>query len=443
MKKFFSLLLVLMLTTSLIAGCSKKDETAPKATTEKTETTPEATSKPTSKPITLSMIIATSWNTDALTAGIAAYEKETGNKIEIESVPDDQLTDLVSTRLATEADIPDIYVGNDEFVYDQIKTYFEPLSGDWIAKLDPTHLEAKYQRPEDNQVYAAPYGSSTALGLIYNKKIFADNGIQVPIMTFSDLLKACKTLKAAGVEPFSISNKEGWTAQILGLDQEWEGFTDDQFTALKEGKLNYKDVTSLQTLFSNMRKLVDMGYVNKDYMSTTMDMSIADVATGVSAMTPAGDWSFAAAKSNYPDQLDNIGMIPIPIRDESIYVNIGTSSKYFWATKKGKAGNPEAAKEFINYMMSDKTLQAMYAVEPGICPIQGLNVEQNAWDKEMLSYTSTIPYAKIYTQLAGFNTGDFAATVQSLFGGYTVDQALKFWYDDCAKKNKAEGKSGF
>ncbi|MGN6199580.1 ABC transporter substrate-binding protein [Humibacter sp.] len=47
--------------------------------------------------------------------------------------------------------------------------------------------------------------------MVYNKKIFADNGLSVPT-TFDQLLSTCKTLKSKGITPVNFGNKDGWPA---------------------------------------------------------------------------------------------------------------------------------------------------------------------------------------------------------------------------------------
>lgn len=392
---------------------------------------------------TLSLMVCTSWNTDALAEGISLYEEETGNKIEVETVPDEQIADLVKTRLATKTDVPDILADSNGYTGEQIKAYFEAYDGEWIDKLNPDHLETTYALQEDGNIYMAPYGTATATGLIYNKKIMEENGISLPIMSYSDLLSACETLKNNGVTPISISNKENWTAQMLLNGQVWDDFTAEDFEALKTGKLSYVDKEALKEAFENTLNLKDMGYINEDFMSTTMDMSIEDVATGECAMTPAGDWSYAALSTNFPDAVDNVGMIPSPIFDEAPKVAIGTSSKYMWVPKDGKNGDVDTAKEFVDFLMSDETMQAMCKVEPGICTIQGLEVESNSWDKEMLTYAEDLEYTKVVAELNGFNTGSMHVAIQQMLGGKSVEDALAWWYDDCVQINKAAGTEGF
>ncbi len=63
-----------------------------------------------------------------------------------------------------------------------------------------------------------PY-SVMAASVIYNKQIFADNGIEVPDH-LDELVTACETLKAAGVTPFYGTFKDPWT-----IAQGWFDYT--------------------------------------------------------------------------------------------------------------------------------------------------------------------------------------------------------------------------
>lgn len=311
-----------------------------------------------------------------------------------------------------------------------------------ILILVPTFLEGVY-RAEDGNVYGAPYGSATTLGLIYNKKVMEENDIELPIMSYSDWMDVCEKLQGAGITPVSISNKENWTAQILGLDQQACAFTTEEAEKFKKGELEFKDVPRLKELLTNMLSLKEKGYINEDYMSTTMDMSIEDVVTGECAMTPAGDWSYSVLQTNFPDDTDNIGMIPIPIMDDSIYVNISKTSKYFWVPKSGKSNEVEAAKAFVDFMLSEETMKAMYEIEPGVSPMVDLDVKMTPWGEEMTQYAEEIPYAPVVKELSTFNMGDFAGSIQVMFGGKSVEETLEYWYDDCVNVNKAAGTEGW
>ena len=81
-----------------------------------------------------------------------------------------------------------------------------------IKRIDPSvqELVGQYATP-DEATDVIPY-SITAAGVIYNKDLFEKNGVDVPT-TWSELIAACKTFKAAGVTPIYATFKDTWTMQ--------------------------------------------------------------------------------------------------------------------------------------------------------------------------------------------------------------------------------------
>lgn len=50
-------------------------------------------------------------------------------------------------------------------------------------------------------------------GLVYNKKVFADAGVSVPIKTVTEFFEACKKIKAKGKIPFYVNFGSHWPLQ--------------------------------------------------------------------------------------------------------------------------------------------------------------------------------------------------------------------------------------
>ncbi|HWU58276.1 MAG TPA: extracellular solute-binding protein [Microbacteriaceae bacterium] len=77
----------------------------------------------------------------------------------------------------------------------------------WNKTLAPSAVKAGEY---DGKNYGIPIDLDAKF-MVYNKKIFADNGVAVP-KTFNDLLAACKTFKDKGITPINFGNKDGWPA---------------------------------------------------------------------------------------------------------------------------------------------------------------------------------------------------------------------------------------
>ena len=147
-------------------------------------------------------------------------------------------------------------------------------------------------------------------GMFYNKKIFAEHGITVPV-TFNQLLADAAKLKAAGVTPVSASGSSGWTIS------RWIGV------------LLFRELgpNAMQKIADKSAKLTDAAYLwaaqqvalmGKDgYFSTgvtnlSYNAMTAQFLTGGSAMMYMGTWLLAGINSSQNTQGNNIGFFPFP-----------------------------------------------------------------------------------------------------------------------------------
>lgn len=435
LKKMVSVCCLATLLVGCFAGCGQSGDNT-------VDTKPAAnmqSSDKKSEKITLTVSMPTSWNRGATAEAIKLYEEATGNKVETEVVPDDQHVALMQTRISTNTDVPDIVLQSDNiFTVTQLKEQFVPIEGKWTTKIDPNHLEVGYKK--DGVLYEAPYGSASILGLMYNKKVMEEHGIEIPIKSYDALLAACDTLLKAGVTPFSMPSKEGWANQML-LDAQWfTKVTDEEIESFKKGEIPIKELTGCREVFEHAVELCNRGYFNEDHMSTTMDMALEDVATGEAAMCPCGDWSFLPVQTNFPEQLADTGMMPAPMLNDGLWVDIGLSSKCMYIPK---AGNSAAALDFVAFVMQENTLRAMYEVEPGACPINNIGTAMNSWNEEMVSYVNNgIPTMPLWP-MNPVTYGNCSLYMIDMFNGKTIDDALDDWYRDVSNSAKAAKLEGW
>jgi raffinose/stachyose/melibiose transport system substrate-binding protein len=144
-----------------------------------------------------------------------AYEKLHPNvKVVVQQESDQGYKDKIKV-LASSHSIPDIYfawAGNysKNYVDAGFAMDLSPVIAPgtaWGKTLAPSSVSAyKY----NGKNYGIPIDLDAKF-MLYNKKIFAKNGISVPT-DLSGLLSTCKTLKAKGVTPILFGNKNGWPA---------------------------------------------------------------------------------------------------------------------------------------------------------------------------------------------------------------------------------------
>ncbi|HEY9011870.1 MAG TPA: extracellular solute-binding protein, partial [Devosia sp.] len=121
--------------------------------------------------------------------------------------------------------------------------YLEPLSVETVpalADFAPSAIAAETVRA-DGKIYAVPFASQTQL-VIYNKKIFDDNGIAEP-QTWDELIATAEKLKAAGIIPIANGTATAWQNETVLFD----------FTSSIMGKSFYEDLIAGKADFTDAR----------------------------------------------------------------------------------------------------------------------------------------------------------------------------------------------
>ena len=134
----------------------------------------------------LKLTTANSWATrPGFKECIAAYEKATKNKVNVEIFPDDQYLNVNKVKISSGEtyDIMTVQTPQCYLPFDMTL----PLSGSWINKLTPA---LKSIVTQNGKVYRAPYGAINIFGVLYNKAIFEKVGITPPLKTYKSLLDA-------------------------------------------------------------------------------------------------------------------------------------------------------------------------------------------------------------------------------------------------------------
>ncbi|MCH4167768.1 MAG: ABC transporter substrate-binding protein [Streptococcaceae bacterium] len=163
---------------------------------------------------------------------------------------------------------------------------------DLYDKFYPTAL--KYQEFTNGDMYTLPLEYHVEM-IWYNKKLFADNNIEVPT-TMDEWLAACDTLKNKGITPISVDGVDRWPVQrYLAMPAFRE--TGNQFIIdLSEGKASMSDEVGTESaeFLKEIGQYFNDGFAAADY-ATAQSMFL----DGKSAMYYIGDWEIAAMQEKY------------------------------------------------------------------------------------------------------------------------------------------------
>ncbi|MHA6482251.1 ABC transporter substrate-binding protein [Paenibacillus sp. strain BS8-2] len=203
---------------------------------------------------------------------------------------------------------------------------------------------------KNGKIYGVP-GFMDFWFIYYNKKIFADNGLEVP-QTQGELMEIVEKLKAKDIVPIAMQGRAAWSSVMwydTVLARQTGGFdlTKDIFA----GKGTYKgsEVVQAATDIQSMIKagIFGDGFLNQDY-GTARNL----FGQGKAAMFMMGQWEMSMpTDTNFPPEVrDNIGAFAFPANEKGKGTQAELNVWYGGGLAvSNKSKNREAAKDLIKF----------------------------------------------------------------------------------------------
>ncbi|MFC5652496.1 ABC transporter substrate-binding protein [Paenibacillus solisilvae] len=280
--------------------------------------------------------------------------------IEYQSFTSNDYNTKITTEVAAN-NAPDIFfVREAGFMQPFVKSgALEPLDdllGSEFDKFVPGILDTV---SFDGKKYAVP-SSQTAQLIYYNKDIFDQNGLSVP-KTMDDLLTTVKTLKAKGITPFALGNKDIWTGGLYLNMLAYRYGGSQAFTDVQSGKISFKDDVFMKAA-ADFSKMVSAGAFNQDANSASLDDSRQMFMQGKAAMWINGTWELAklGVKTDANNGVENpiygkVGIFNWPeVPGGKTGLNDWILAPDWNIAISKDAKNKEAASAFIKLITSDK-----------------------------------------------------------------------------------------
>ena len=251
---------------------------------------------------------------------ITAFEKKYPNvHVKMDTQPTGTQGDnLMKTKLSTKT-MDNVFHYNSGSLFQALNptTTMVDLSGEsWVKDLDKNFKDVV---SAGGKVYGAPLGTSSAGGILYNKKVYKQLGLSIPT-TWDEFIANSNKIKSAdpSVAPILQSFGDTWTSQLLVLgdfanvnkqDPNWA--TD--YTNNK-GSAKYVNPPAFEG-FQHTAQIVSDGLVNKDYASMTNAQAMDALATGKGAQYPMLTSAMATVQQDNPGNINDIGVFAIPSSD--------------------------------------------------------------------------------------------------------------------------------
>ena len=248
----------------------------------------------------------------------------------------------------------------------EYSTYFLPF-----GSLEDMEKEVRYATngEYDDQVYSIA-SMGNALGVVYNKKVFADAGVTETPKTPDDFITALKAVKEkTGAIPLYTNYAAGWTmsawdAYIGGTATGDAKYMSQELLHTESPFADPGDGTHAYNVFKVLYDAVADGLIEDDYSTTDWESSKSKMNSGEIASMVLGAWAVSQIK-NAGDNTDDISYMPFPITiDGKQYTT--SAPDYCWCINKDSSvANQEASMIFVKWMVE----KSGFALNEGGIPV--------------------------------------------------------------------------
>src|SRR4051794_34777151 len=317
--------------------------------------------------VTITYLASQNWVLDSEKQLAAKFEDETGIHVDYQIIPADQYFSVLQTKLEAGGEGIDIFGGQSGKSDIQVQLGVEknavPVTDEeWVQRMDPLSTE---QISLDGVVYGQTIWDTVGGSwvVVYNKKIFADNGIEVPT-TYDQFAAACQTLSSAGITPIYEPVADGWHHVLWfpELGPAYEAASPGLTDGLNANKVKMADDPTMQLDLGQLNDLYSNGCFGDNALSDEFANTEANMASGKYAMTVNRLGLPAQIEAADPSaSADDYGFFLMPLADNQIWnVNPAAPSKFIYTGSE----HIDAAKAYFEFLARPENLQFVLDNEP-------------------------------------------------------------------------------
>nr|WP_295308656.1 ABC transporter substrate-binding protein [uncultured Blautia sp.] len=432
MKKAISTILTAAMVAGMMTGCGSAGGS--------TDTQESAGSSAGDDQVVIDVFQNKNEISDALQAAIDTYEEKNPNvKINLETVGGSDYASSLKAKMLGNDPVEIFTLGGPDDIA-SYQEYLEPLTDqEWVSHVTAGGVD---NVTVDGEVYGLPLAIE-GYGLIYNKKIFEAAGIDASTLTtydaidkaFADLQKQIDEGKLAEEFPVleaveEYAAKESWIVGLhtnnVALSQEFKSAANafnSKTVAYTYGD-QLKDLIDLETKYTSSKD--NLSLLNSVDYSTQVGGGLAIERV---AVVQQGNWISSEVSNVSEDVLDNLGILPIPLKgvvEDSIAVGV---SNYWCVNSKSSDAEKKAAKDFLNWLYQSDEGKEIVVNNLGFIPAfdnydnVSISDPLSAEVKRYVDAGKTIPWV-FSGQPSGWDS-KVAANIQNyLAGSMTWDEVI-------------------
>lgn len=385
--------------------------------------------------------------TDAL---IEAFEAANPDiRIEVEVGPGGTERDnMVKSRLAT-GTMNDLFVYNAGSLFQAINPGQSTL--DLSDEPWQDNILGSFKQvvtAPDGSVRGLPYGLAMGGGILYNKPIYEELGLEIP-RTWDEFMANNAAIKDAGYVPVIQTFGDTWTSQLFVLADYFnvQAQEPDFATRYTNNEAKYATSDAAMAGFEKQQEVYEAGYLNEDFGAATLNDGLRMVATGEGAHYPMLTFAIGTIGVDYPEHLNDVGYFPIP--SDSPDVNGATVWMPVGLYVAANTEHPEEAKRFAAFAASQEACDIFIEASTVTGPflVQGceLPADVPAGVADMATYFQsdgmTAPALEFLSPIKGPNLENITVEVGS--GMRTAEEGAALYDEDVRKQAQQLGLEGW
>ncbi|WP_049575834.1 ABC transporter substrate-binding protein [Streptomyces sp. SBT349] len=280
---------------------------------------------------------------------------------------------VVKTRLAT-GDMADVFQYNTGSLFQAINPgqNLVPLTDEgWTGGLDDLFAPTV---TADDEVYGAPFGSNMGGGVLYNRQVYADLGLEVPT-TWDAFMANNEAISDAGIAPVIQTYQDTWTSQLFVLadfhnvEAEEPGFA-ERYTA---NDAKYATTPAALRGFQHLQDTHDAGYLNEDFASATYEDGLRMIGEGEGAHYPMLTNAITPVVEAVPAAEDDMGFFALPGEDAAMNGLTAWSPGGVYIPTTTEGEKLEASKRFLAFIASPAGCESISRAQTpsGPYPVEG------------------------------------------------------------------------
>jgi ABC-type glycerol-3-phosphate transport system substrate-binding protein len=291
---------------------------------------------------------------------VALYEKAHPKvKIKIVTQSTDTLTSAFTTAAQTKSG-PDIATQ-----WATLPTLTPAWAGatvpisDYVPKSEWKNWISTPENMWEGKLWAMPQ-YLIGIPFVWNKQLFKKAGLNPNVgpKTWADFLNDAKKLKAAGITPFGMGNKDGyggaWFFSLIGKQNL------NSINELKDAMIGKQDFADpkFSGFYQALADLKKKGYLNSDVASITFGQGFELFGQKKVAMSWGTDGNVAQWEGQLGAKSMGVGPIPIWGKGKLATSYDVTQSSDAFITKWSQ--HPRAAAQFLTFLHTPQALKAWY-----------------------------------------------------------------------------------